>query len=716
MPQSPTSSEDMAQSFSDCSGGSESESSREEPRSTLRPTSGRLEPGAHSADSLLVCVVIPDLQQSKSMRFKSDATVWVAKQQILCTLTQSLRDVLNYGLFRPAVDGRASGFLDEEQLLRDHPLPTNKGVPTLEFRYKSRVYQQPNVDEKQITKLHTQANLRKFMDYIQQHNLDKVSKLLEKGLDPNYHDPDTGGAADSTVERLFYPQRSSVAARVIRCRASLTQIPACPVGTHGRVCFRFTGVSPAVHWPVPSHILPTAEAQTGPVTVTVTLLSQLLNSDWLKAQTSSGLPNCKTPLTIAAHLDNMVEIITTLKHGGAHLDFRARDGMTALHKAVQSKNQIALKILLELGASPDYKDSQSLTPLYHTVLVGGDPSCCELLLRARASVSCHDENGWHEVHQACRYGHVQHLEHLLFYGVDMSVQNASGNTALHICALYKQENCARVLLVRGANKGVKNHRGQTPFQVAIIAGNFELAEYIKNHKEADIVPFREAPSPSSSSAAAVHTTSRRPARSTLSAPQVLLRSNSDNNLNVQLGGHAHSHHHSRPRQRSRSPSPSPAASDPLRSLSPLRPLQQMQSSPNVTVKTMGRGAHAARSRSPSLGRLGGGDGRRQQNPQRKTSPRPSRDGLSSAETPSKRKLYSAVPGRHYVVVKSYQPQAEGEITLYKNDRVKVLSIGEGGFWEGSARGNVGWFPAECVEEIPSKANEDRPLICEANGY
>uniref|UniRef100_A0A4W5QV26 Uncharacterized protein n=1 Tax=Hucho hucho TaxID=62062 RepID=A0A4W5QV26_9TELE len=47
-----------------------------------------------------------------------------------------------------------------------------------------------------------------------------------------------------------------------------------------------------------------------------------------------------------------------------------------------------------------------------------------------------------------------------------------------------REHCARVLLVRGANKEVKNYRSQTPFQVAIIAGNFELAELIKNHKEA----------------------------------------------------------------------------------------------------------------------------------------------------------------------------------------------------------------------------------------
>lgn len=42
---------------------------------------------------------------------------------------------------------------------------------------------------------------------------------------------------------------------------------------------------------------------------------------------------------------------------------------------------------------------------------------------------------------------MQHLEHLLFYGADMGAQNASGNTALHICALYNQVGlhaCTRV--------------------------------------------------------------------------------------------------------------------------------------------------------------------------------------------------------------------------------------------------------------------------------
>lgn len=40
--------------------------------------------------------------------------------------------------------------------------------------------------------------------------------------------------------------------------------------------------------------------------------------------------------------------------------------------------------------------------------------------------------------QACQHGNSQHLEHLLFYGADSASQNASGNTALHICALYNK--------------------------------------------------------------------------------------------------------------------------------------------------------------------------------------------------------------------------------------------------------------------------------------
>lgn len=59
----------------------------------------------------------------------------------------------------------------------------------------------------------------------------------------------------------------------------------------------------------------------------------------------------ETPLTLAAQTEGSVEVIRTLCLGGAHIDFRARDGMTALHKAACARHCLALTVrLLE---SPD---------------------------------------------------------------------------------------------------------------------------------------------------------------------------------------------------------------------------------------------------------------------------------------------------------------------------------------------------------------------------
>ncbi|KAJ8245385.1 hypothetical protein GJAV_G00270180 [Gymnothorax javanicus] len=551
---------------------------------------------------IIIRVGIPDLQQTKCIKLHTEAPVWVSKQRILCSLNQTLKDVLNYGLFQPAYNGRAAKFLDEERLLKEYPLPVVAPIPYLEFRYKRRVYTQSHLEDKHLSKLHTKANLKKFMEYVQQRNVEKVTRLLEKGLDPNFQDPDTG----------------------------------------------------------------------------------------------------ECPLTMAAQLEGCTELIKILKSGGAHLDYRTRDGITALHKAVRTKNHTALITLLDLGASPDYKDSRGLSPLYHSSMVGGDPYCCELLLHDHAQLGCTDENGWQEIHQACRHGHVQHLEHLLFYGADMSAQNASGNTALHVCALYNQDSCARVLLFRGANKEIKNYNSQTAFQVAIIAGNFDLAEIIKIHKPSDVVPFRESPS---------YTNRRRVVApsGTLTSPRSLLRSTSDNNLNSVSASAAVDGHH----RHSHSPVPS------------LRSLPSLGAPPGLadhgdSLQSTGS-SRSSHSRSPSLhripddidrlslrrqtrGRLSPSAAQRESSPPPQTPPPP--PGHAGPRGP-KKKLYTAVPGRTFIVVKPHAPQGEGEIQLNRGERVKVLSIGEGGYWEGSLKGRSGWFPADCVEEVQMRQYDPR---------
>uniref|UniRef100_A0A8D0NYG7 PDZ domain-containing protein n=1 Tax=Sus scrofa TaxID=9823 RepID=A0A8D0NYG7_PIG len=403
-----------------------------------------------------------------------------------------------------------------------------------------------------------QANLKKFMEYVQLHSTDKVARLLDKGLDPNFHDPDSG----------------------------------------------------------------------------------------------------ECPLSLAAQLDDAADLLKVLRNGGAHLDFRTRDGLTAVHCATRQRNAAALTTLLDLGASPDYKDSRGLTPLYHSALGGGDALCCELLLHDHAQLGTTDENGWQEVHQACRFGHVQHLEHLLFYGADMGAQNASGNTALHICALYNQESCARVLLFRGANKDVRNYNSQTAFQVAIIAGNFELAEVIKTHKDSDVVPFRETPS---------YAKRRRLAGpSGLASPRPLQRSASDINLKGEV-------------QPAASPGPS------LRSLPHQLLLQRLQEEKerdrDGDQENDGSGPAAGRGREGRQRRKGEG--------------------------------WVSKPGLAAVVVGGAVRRGGGLWLPYSALMAclasvpPVLSIGEGGFWEGTVKGRTGWFPADCVEEVQMRQYDTR---------
>nr|KAF6267433.1 SH3 and multiple ankyrin repeat domains 1 [Pipistrellus kuhlii] len=266
MTHSPASSEDEERrSASECpEGGSESDSSPDGPGTGPQGTRGRGSGGApgslasagglqgRSMSSLddahfsmmVFRIGIPDLHQTKCLRFNPDATIWTAKQQVLCALSESLQDVLNYGLFQPAASGRDANFLEEERLLREYPQSFEKGVPYLEFRYKTRVYKQTNLDEKQLAKLHTKTGLKKFLEYVQLGTSDKVARLLDKGLDPNYHDSDSG----------------------------------------------------------------------------------------------------ETPLTLAAQTEGSVDVIRTLCLGGAHIDFRARDGMTALHKAACARHCLALTV------------------------------------------------------------------------------------------------------------------------------------------------------------------------------------------------------------------------------------------------------------------------------------------------------------------------------------------------------------------------------------
>uniref|UniRef100_A0A5K3F8H8 PDZ domain-containing protein n=1 Tax=Mesocestoides corti TaxID=53468 RepID=A0A5K3F8H8_MESCO len=227
----------------------------------------------------------------------------------------------------------------------------------------------------------------------------------------------------------------------------------------------------------------------------------------------------EAPITAAAVTFHPRDLIIALVNGGAHIDFRARDSHTALHRATISGNYEAIQTLLDLGQNPNCRDWQGLTPLYHAVSTGISARCTHALLYDHAIIGVEDENGFQEIHQACKADRPQHLENLIAYGADLNAKTKRGQTPLHICVWHEANDCLRQLLIRGADTSQVNDDNQTPLEYALLTNRNEQASILQKFDPADIVPIRDPPS---------YNTSRRP---TVNGPRgavayTLMRQNS----------------------------------------------------------------------------------------------------------------------------------------------------------------------------------------------
>ncbi|VDM98401.1 unnamed protein product [Thelazia callipaeda] len=342
-------------------------------------------------DMLNIQIFIPEHQIQRCLPVHLDEKVWEIKERLIQSLQNKLPQSFNYGLFLPPCDGRAGKFLLEDRPVREYPF--HDCVPYLELKYKKRVYRMLNMDEKQLEKLHTKSNLKKFLNHIALGQLKKVEEMCSAGFDPNFHD-------------------------------------------------------------------------------------------------NEG----KTPLTMVCSLPHSENFIKALVEHGAHLDFRNSDGQTAMHKAAYWSLTENVNCLLELGASPNYRDPLGLTPLYYNMLHStSKASIAQMLLYNYSDISVTDLDGNHEIHQACKNGLTQHVDYLIYYGGEMDAQNINGNTPLHVCAIHNRPDCARLLLFRGANPTLMNKQGQLALDIAQILGSHETAEVILNHDPQTTVPYNVKP-------------------------------------------------------------------------------------------------------------------------------------------------------------------------------------------------------------------------------
>lgn len=80
-----------------------------------------------------------------------------------------------------------------------------------QLKYKRRVYKMLTIDERQLRALHSRSNLRRCLEYVNGGQVDKLSKMCAKGLDPNFHDQDSGETPLSIAAVSKKPQKLLIA-------------------------------------------------------------------------------------------------------------------------------------------------------------------------------------------------------------------------------------------------------------------------------------------------------------------------------------------------------------------------------------------------------------------------------------------------------------------------------------------------------------------------
>ncbi len=163
----------------------------------------------HEASVVYVRVSITDHSVQKVLKLRADELVWAGKQRVLATLAKEVKDGLNYGFYLPPCQGRAGKFLDDSRQLKEYslanqqpPAASSAPIAHLEFKYKKRVYKFAKINQKELRALNVKANYKRFLELVRTNQVAKVARLLDKGLDPNFHS-DLGGTSS-----LFCYERS----------------------------------------------------------------------------------------------------------------------------------------------------------------------------------------------------------------------------------------------------------------------------------------------------------------------------------------------------------------------------------------------------------------------------------------------------------------------------------------------------------------------------
>jgi ankyrin repeat protein len=184
------------------------------------------------------------------------------------------------------------------------------------------------------------------------------------------------------------------------------------------------------------------------------------------------------PLACAARA-NHPATVRVLLAAKARIDSRDSAGRSAIWFAARHGAEAAMRILIKAGADIDAVDRNAISPLAAAASAGNRNSVA-LLLSAGANLSTVSKFGNSALHAGCAYPAIVKL--LLDAGIEKNGRNGEGNTALMIAARLGSTNTVEALLASGANRQLRNRRGENAAGYARATGHEDLARRIERRE------------------------------------------------------------------------------------------------------------------------------------------------------------------------------------------------------------------------------------------
>uniref|UniRef100_A0A0G4FRW2 Uncharacterized protein n=1 Tax=Chromera velia CCMP2878 TaxID=1169474 RepID=A0A0G4FRW2_9ALVE len=158
------------------------------------------------------------------------------------------------------------------------------------------------------------------------------------------------------------------------------------------------------------------------------------------------------------------------------------NGLSALLKAVWTRNFAAVRLLADAGAGLEVKCARPVRGIagrtaLHLTCCKRSPEIANFLISRGANVKAEDSKKYTPLHIAAAEGLTDVMVSLLSHGADVNAKITPGDTALHRASYKGPQGAAELLLDRGAHVDERSNSNRTPLHGTLAPRERHLADH-----------------------------------------------------------------------------------------------------------------------------------------------------------------------------------------------------------------------------------------------